>query len=660
MKYYLKFVFLYTVSCFVTVATHAQDVPVKNSKEKPISPDLFGIFFEDINYAADGGLYAEMVQNRSFEYNPSDRKGWHSLTAWKYLAEDFAYGTLTVETSEPLNENNPHYTVLNIEDEGQGKGGLGLANSGFDGMVLKEGENYNFSVWSRLFSESAVPLRVELRDKEGKVYGHTTWTAESTDWKKYEARIAVTQSTDSAYLAVVAKGKGKIALDMVSLFPENTFKGRANGLRADLARVIADMRPAFVRFPGGCLVHGDGLENMYRWKNTIGPVEERVPQKNIWGYHQTAGLGYFEYFQFCEDIGAKPLPVLAAAVSCQNSGGTWRIGSIGQKAMPLEDMQDYIRDVLDLIEYANGPVTSTWGAKRAEAGHPQPFNLEYIGIGNEDKITPGFEERFKMIHDAIREKHPEIIVVGTSGPSHSGEDYEKGWEFAKRENVALVDEHYYEKPEWFWNNRERYDKYDRTVPADIYLGEFAAHDTDRKNTLRSALAEAAYMTHLERNGDIVRFSSYAPLFGRVGHTQWNPNLIYFTGDKVLRTVNYYVQQLFSVNRGDIYDPGLVSPSGRGKDKKAFVVSGVKDSETGDIIIKIVNGEEGELGADINLSGLDISKAEAECILLTGNPVAENTFEAPETVVPETRSLRVNETFTYPAPAHSLSVIRIKL
>lgn len=622
------------------------------SDSKHISPDLFGIFFEDINYAADGGLYAELIQNRSFEYSPGDRKGWNSLTAWEYLTEGFAYGTISVETQSPLNENNRHYVVLNIEDAGQD--GLGLKNSGFDGIVVRAGEKYDFSAFVRQLSDQSIPLDIKLLGKKGVVIGETTFSTQSKEWKKYSATIIASQSEDSASLVIIAKGKGKLALDVVSLFPQKTFKNRPNGLRADLAQTIADLKPKFMRFPGGCLVHGDGLGNMYRWKNTIGPIEQRVGQRNIWGYHQTAGLGYFEYFQFCEDIGAKPLPVLPAAVSCQNSGGTWRIGGTGQKGIALDDMQAYIQEVLDLIEYANGPVTSTWGAKRAEAGHPQPFNLEYIGIGNEDKQTPEFRERFKLIYDDVRAKHPEVKIIGTVGPSPSGEDFDLGWKFARELNVPMVDEHYYEKPEWFIANQKRYDSYKRSE-SKVYLGEYASQGSK----LFNALAEAAYMTGLERNGDVVCMASYAPMLARAGHTQWNPDLIYFNSTAISPSVNYYVQKLFSVNQGDIYFDNVVSMTSQGKTSDStLAASCVKDSKTGDIILKLVNIGKGAKTMEIDLSRFKGVVANATCTVLTGAADAKNSLEKPGNIVPVTSDLKVNRKFDYNAPALSLSVIRI--
>jgi alpha-N-arabinofuranosidase len=635
---------------------HAADKRKQSiAANKPISPDLFGIFFEDLSYAADGGLYAELIQNRSFEYSPADRKDWHSLTAWEYITEGYGYGTISVETNSPVHGNNPHYVVLNVEEEG--REGIGLINAGFDGIVIRAGEKYDFSVFVRQLSDNSIPLHVKLQSKKGVVYGEAAFSTATKDWKKYNATITTSQNDDSASLVIVAKAKGRLAIDVVSLFPHKTFKNRPNGLRADLAQIIAELKPKFMRFPGGCLVHGDGLGNMYRWKNTVGSIEQRVEQRNIWNYHQTAGLGYFEFFQFCEDIGAKPLPVVAAAVSCQNSGGTWRIGGTGQRGLPMDEMNDYIQEVLDLIEYANGPVTSTWGAKRAEAGHPQPFNLQYVGVGNEDKQTEVFRSRFKMIYEAVKTKHPEITLIGTTGPFHSGEDYEQGWKFANQLAVAVVDEHYYERPEWFLNNLKRYDTYDRKA-SQVYVGEFAAHDTNRKNTLRSALAEAAYMTALERNGDIVKMTSYAPLLARRNNTSWNPNLIYFTNTTILRTVNYYVQQLFSVNHGDLYFANIVSAS-LPDTAKTFATSCVQNTLTGEVIIRLVNTDSTSVKANINLPAFRSLNPAATCTVLSGDPMAENSFEHPQNVIPKISAFTVSKSFVYSVPAHSLTVISIK-
>ncbi|HET9503898.1 MAG TPA: alpha-L-arabinofuranosidase C-terminal domain-containing protein [Hymenobacter sp.] len=619
---------------------------------KAISPDLFGIFFEDINYAADGGLYGELVQNRSFEYAPSDHEGWHPLSGWDYLHEGYAMGSLSVESTAPLHANNPHYVQLRVENPFQK--GLGIKNNGFDGIALQAGEKYDFSLWARVKLGAAVPLLVQLRDKRGKVLAETTLSAQAAGWQQYRTTLAPSAAEPEASLVVLATGQGVVDLDMISLFPQKTFHNRPNGLRADLAEVIGDIKPKFVRFPGGCLSHGDGLDNMYDWKKTIGPVEQRVAQRNIWGYHQTAGLGYFEYFQFCEDIGAKALPVVPAGVSCQNSGGSWRIGGVGQQCIPLADMAAYTQDVLDLIEYANGPATSTWGAKRAAAGHPAPFNLEYVGIGNEDKITPGFEERFKLIYSTVRAKYPKMQVIGTVGPSPKGEDYDKGWALASQLNVPLVDEHYYEKPKWFLTNNRRYDTYDRAKPK-VYLGEYASWG----NTLFNAVAEAAYMTSLERNGDVVHLASYAPLLAKEGHTQWNPDLIYFNNRTVVPTANYYVQQLFGQNQGTEYVSGVVAPPPGAVADTTVAASCVRDAKTGDVILKIVNASATVQPFQVDLSGLKGVNLAATRTVFTGDKDAKNTFASPRTVLPKTAPYKAGKRFSYAAEPYSLTVIRLR-
>lgn len=526
---------------FVSASAEEAVVTVKaEAPGKKISADLFGIFFEDINYSADGGLYAERVQNRSFEYSTGDRKEWNPLTSWELVERDGGKGRLATETDQPLHPNNPRYAVLTSDG-----GEVGLKNGGFDGIVLNAGDDYDFSLFSKQLDGPGGPLAVRLESKEGEVLAQADLTASDQAWKKHTVTLRAGKSAKDASLVVTTKSRGRLALDMISLFPQKTFRNRPNGLRPDLAQVIADLKPRFIRFPGGCVAHGDGLDNIYRWKDTIGPVEQRKAQRNIWRYHQTTGLGYFEYFQFCEDIGAKPLPVVAAGVCCQNAGNYIPGSPKGQQLIPMSEMQDYVQEVLDLIEWANGPVTSTWGAKRAAAGHPEPFHLEYLGVGNEDHITPGFEERFAMLQKAIKAKHPEIILIGTVGPFADGRDFDAGWKFAKQARVDMVDEHYYVAPQWFLNNLHRYDSYDRSGPK-VYLGEYAS----RGNTLFNALSEAAYLTSLERNGDVVQLSSYAPLLAKTGHTQWTPDLIYFDNTSILLTANYHVQRLFGENPGD--------------------------------------------------------------------------------------------------------------
>ncbi len=650
-----KMTFILTATLLATLAL-AQEMTLAVRLDQPgkaISPDLFGVFFEDINYSADGGLYAELVQNRSFEYQITEQLSWNALTAWEFMQRDGGRGSLAIATAVPVHPNNPHYVVIEVQQPG---GGVGLVNFGFDGIPVQAGEQYDFSMFGRqLFTGNhwggngvlASPARfvVRLETKDGALLGETTVNISGRDWQRVAATITATNTDSAARLVVLSQTKGGVALDEISLFPRKTFKHRANGLRPDLAQAIADLQPKFMRFPGGCLVHGHGLDNLYRWKDSIGPIEQRRGQGNLWGYHQSLGLGYFEFFQFCEDIGAKPLPVVPAGVCCQNADNQ---GGTGQRGLPLDAMPAYIQDVLNLIEWANGPTNSTWGAKRASAGHPESFHLQYLGVGNEEHITPVFEERFKMIHDVLKAKHPEITVIGTVGPFHSGEDYDAGWKFANAERIAMVDEHYYESPEWFLNNLKRYDAYDRTK-SKVYLGEYAS----RGNALFNALAEAAYLTSLERNGDVVRLASYAPLLAKEKHTQWRPDMIYFNNTSLQLSVNYFVQQIFSQNQGDVYLPVTLPNTATN-----LAVSSVRDSKTGDVILKFVN-----VGAEVqplkmNLSGAKKLAMQATKTMLTGELTAVNAFGKPAAVVPQISSLTVGEKFDCELPAHSLTVIRM--
>jgi alpha-L-arabinofuranosidase len=583
-------------------------VTVDPSKSKPISNMLIGIFFEDINYAADGGLYAELIRNRDFEFSGADHREWNARSAWTLNGEHIGFH---IETSGPVHENNKHYAVLDIR-----KPGTGLINEGFDGIPLKKGDKYDFSVFIRGLEGRGQSLLVRLTGKNGEVYGVSTIKNISQSWKKHFAVITANETVNDARLEIIPQAEGKIALDMVSLFPQKTFRGRKNGLRADLAQTLADMHPRFVRFPGGCVAHGDGMDNIYRWKNTIGPLESRKPDRNLWGYHQTMGLGYYEYFLFCEDIGAEPLPVLAAGVPCQNSG----TGGHGQQCgIPLDEMQDYIQEIFDLIEWANGdPKKNKWAKMRADAGHPEPFGLKYIGIGNEDLISDVFEERFVMICRAIKEKYPEMMIVGTAGPFYEGSDYTEGWRVATETGIQMIDEHYYVPPGWFIHNQDYYDRYDRSKPR-VYLGEYAAHVPGRHNNIETALTEALHLANIERNGDIVALTSYAPLLAKEKHTQWSPDLIYFNNTEVKPTVGYHVQKLYGQNPGDEYLTSLVKVSdGNSGVCKRIACSVVRDSKTGDIIIKLLNLLPVEAKAMLNIDDLNVENTAVKTVL-TGKP-----------------------------------------
>jgi len=616
-------------------------ITVDNSKSKKISDILVGVFFEDINYAADGGLYAELLQNRDFEYALSDKEGndktWNNRKAWHLNGSGAPF---SIDSVSPIHPNNAHYAALNID-----KVGAGLVNEGYDGIAIKAGEKYNFSVFVSNPDKKGKKLVVRLIGKDGENYGETTVSANSSGWKKLETILIAKQTATDAQLEIVPQTTGSIELDMISLFPQNTFKGHKNGLRTDLAQTIANIHPRFVRFPGGCVAHGDGLGNIYRWKNTVGPLESRKPQKNLWGYHQTAGLGYFEYFQFCEDIGAAPLPVIAAGVPCQNSA----TGGAGQQGgIPMCDMDNYVQDVLDLIEWANGDVKTKWGKIRAEAGHPKPFNLKYVGIGNEDLINDIFEERFTMIYKAVKEKHPEITVIGTVGPTFEGTDYVEGWKIATKLGVPMVDEHYYQSPGWFINNQDFYDKYDRSKPK-VYLGEYASWGS----TIYNSLSEALYLTSLERNGDVVSMASYAPMLAKEGHTQWNPDLIYFNNTEVKPTVDYFVQQLYGQNSGDTYLKSDVKLSDENESvRKRVAVSVVRDSKSNDLIVKMVNMLPVAVSTRLKLDGVSNINPSAMLTVLTGNP-------GDKTANPVTGTMSVSNDFPCTLPAYSFTVIRIK-
>ena len=567
-------------------------VNIDATSSKPISDKLIGIFFEDINYSADGGLYAELLQNRDFEYNNADHgrePNWSATHSWSVKGEGM---TFDIATEDPLHDNQLHYAVLKVSATG-----AAFENDGFDGIVVRQGERYDVSLFARQMGGKAGRLKVQLRDGD-RVIGETTLGAPSKQWKQLRGTLKASADAKTATLAIVPSAVGELALDFVSLFPQKTFKNRKNGMRADMAQVLADLHPRFMRFPGGCLVHGDGLGNMYHWKETIGPLHERKGLGNIWGYHQTRGLGYFEFFQLCEDLGCEPLPVLSAAVPCQNTGVDPVLGGGQQGGIPFGPaFEQYKQDVLDLIEWANGDAkTSKWARMRAEAGHPKPFNLKYIGIGNEDLISDTFIVRYLPLIEAVKAKYPDIIVCGTTGPFFEGSDYEEGWRLAKEHHIDMVDEHYYVSPGWYMHHQDFYDQYDRSA-SKVYLGEYACHVKGRKSTIESALCCAMHICGLERNGDIVAMSSYAPLFAKHGHTQWNPDLVYFDNERVYPTVDYEVQRLCGQSQGDSYIASSVAalqPDGQhtspldAQQAGRVAVSTVRDSRSGRTYVKLVN------------------------------------------------------------------------
>ncbi|MDR2674924.1 MAG: hypothetical protein LBC18_08680 [Opitutaceae bacterium] len=508
-----------------------------NQPAVTLSPLLYGLFFEDVNYGADGGLYAELVQNRSFEYHAYDYgktavSGKGPLFSWDKIEREGARVDIAVAGTQPLNGNNPHYLEVRITRPGE----AGVSNGGFGGIPIDAGSGYDFSAFARTVGdwEGAAALTVSLELPGGESAGSVTLDGIGARWGKFSGVITASKSADDAKLVVTAPGRGTLALDMVSLFPRDTWAGRKNGLRKDLVQAMKELNPKFFRFPGGCIVHGQGLKNAYNWKDSVGPVEERKPDFNLWGYHQTRGLGYYEYFLLCEDLGMVALPVVPVGVSC---------GSRGMECVPMDRIQPHIQDVLDLIEFANGPADGKWGAVRAGMGHPAPFNMEYICLGNEESDTPEVRERLPLFFEAIRAKHPGIKIIGTSGLTSNIPLYNLMTEL----KAYSSDEHYYESPEWFISHRHRFDRFDRAKPK-IFIGEYASWGN---NSLYTAVAEAAYLTGVERNGDMVDMTCYAPLFARADVDGWRPDLIFFDNRRVLRTPNYYVQQLFAQNKGDV-------------------------------------------------------------------------------------------------------------
>lgn len=636
------------------------DLSFDMNDKKNISPELVGIFFEDINYAADGGLYAELIQNRDFEYTSEDHGGWDAKTAWTLEGEGAEW---LISDKEPIHKNNAHYSILKSTSKG-----ARLVNEGWDGITVKAKEKYNLSI----FVKGSGKLKVSLVSKDN-VIASTTISA-TARWKQQKAVLSAAKDADDAKLVIEPLQEGEICVDFVSLFPQKTFKRRANGMRSDLAQTLANLKPRFVRFPGGCASHGQGIDNIYHWQATVGELWERQSDMNIWHYHQSRGIGFYEYFQFCEDIGAEPLPVLAAGVPCQNS---WKGGNGQQGGLPFEKdlngkaspytyngkpltMESYLQELLDLIEWANGDAkTSDLAKMRAKAGHPKPFNLKYLGIGNEDLIGDVFTERYLFLINGVKKAHPEITIVGTVGPFWEGSDYEEGWRLAKENKIDVVDEHYYNPVGWYLNHQDYYDKYDRQGTK-VYLGEWAS----KGNRMENALAEAIHLTNVERNADVVVMSSYAPLLAKEGHTQWNPDLIYFNNKEVKPTPNYYVQMLFGQNAGDEYVYSSVNVNPDTKDinngweikrdaEKRVKSSVVVDKETSDVIIKLVNAVPCDNMFNISMENLSGYDKKARLTYISGNVNDKSIKE------PVSKEIDIDNSFQHKMPAYSVAVIRIK-
>jgi len=501
------------------------DIRVGEPTGVTVSPDLWGIFLEDLNDALDGGLNAELLQNGDFQYSGADQPGWGPLTAWQ-VRSDSVERVAWAREEDPVHPNNATYLRVT--------GPAILSNEGWSGVPVRAGQGQRLRLFARAVSGSG-ELRALVRNGSTELTSRAV-LAPTGEWAPLEADLAALSDGRGALEIEVPAGS-IVDVDLVSLKPLGG-DGEPRLFREDLFSALKELKPSFVRFPGGCLVHGRGTDSIYGWKSTIGPQESRRPMPNLWGYHQSMAIGFYEYFLLCEELGATPLPVVAAGVCCQNALG-------GQRAVDDADMPRYTQDVLDLVEFANGSADTRWGAVRAELGHPEPFGMRYLGLGNEDEITPQFRDRYARIEDALRAAYPELTVIGTVGPFAHGRDFDRGWRFARERGIDIVDEHFYRSPQWFHQNADRYDSYDPEGPG-VYLGEYAA----RTSTLRSALAEAVLMIGMETRSDVVRLASYAPLLARTGHTAWVPDMIYFGDDEVNKTASFHVQKMFSVERGE--------------------------------------------------------------------------------------------------------------
>ncbi|WP_308262405.1 alpha-L-arabinofuranosidase C-terminal domain-containing protein [Prevotella sp.] len=604
---------------------HTFDVNTKKVGAK-VQPTMYGIFFEDINYAADGGLYGELVKNRSFEFPDA-------LMGWK------AFGKFEVKNDGPF-ERCPHYVVLGYS--GHNDAATGLQNEGYFGIGIDKGEDYRFSVWAKAVSGDAT-VEVSLVDENTMEEHQEFATAElkvsGNEWKKYELVLKPAKTVQKANLRLLLKGKNSVALEHVSLFPKHTFKDRDNGMRRDLAQALYDLHPGVFRFPGGCIVEGSSLEQRYQWKNSIGPVENRPLNGNRWlstfnyrlfpDYYQSYGLGFYEYFLLSEDIGAEPLPVLNVGMACQYQN--WN----NPKAhVPVDSLQPYIQDCLDLIEFANGDVNTTWGKKRAEMGHPAPFNLKFLAVGNEQWDTL-YYERLRPFVKAIKAKYPNIKLIGTSGPDSEGKMFDKGWKAMKELKADLVDEHFYRDEHWFLSHGLRYEDYDRKGPK-VFAGEYACHGKGKKwNHFETSLYEAAFMTDLERNADVVDMATYAPLFAHVDGWQWRPDMIWYDNTRMFKTVSYYVQQMYACNKGTNVLPltmnGKAVAGQEGQD--GLFASAVVDKQKGEVIVKVANTSDKTQEVTLNLNGLKGSRSASLTTLQCDNMDAENTLDNPNKIRP---------------------------
>jgi len=614
-----------------------------------ISPSMYGIFFEDINFGADGGLYPELVKNRSFEFQ-QPLAGWHEIMAFSNKGLDRPKGELTTRTDDPLNHLNPHYLRVRVYESG-----YGFRNTGFRGIGVESGVEYRFSAYVRGGGPTAV--RATLMDASGREVGAGKLEGFDGNWKRFETVIRTSATEQHAQLNLFVDGVGHLDLDMVSLFPVDTWKHRPNGLRKDLVQLLSDMHPGFLRFPGGCIVEGRQLATRYRWKTTIGDVTQRQTIINRWNdefdfrpapdYFQSFGLGFYEYFQLAEDIGAAPLPILNCGMACQfNSSET----------AALDQLDEYVRDALDLIDFANGPVTSPWGKLRAQMGHPEPFHLTMLGVGNEQWGTR-YVDRYKVFATALKAQYPEIQLVVSAGPFPAGEPFESMWSSWRMLKADIVDEHYYMSPEWFLSNTARYNNYDRSGPK-VFAGEYAVQtdgvtSANNRNNWKGAIAEAAFMTGLERNADVVRMASYAPLMAHVEAWQWKPDAIWFDNLRSYGTPNYYVQSVFARNAGTRIVPATPQA------EAGLYASASLDERSHELIVKAINHSPTPRPAEIRLNGSHVSGTAKVTTLASADLSAENSFDHPTAVAPESSTIDVkNGTIAAQLRPYSVTVYRI--
>ena len=611
--------------------TNVLDINTKKAGAK-IQDTMYGLFFEDINYAADGGLYGELVKNRSFEF-PQSFMGWQ------------VFGDVKLKDDGPF-ERCPHYVVLGAPNHQERR--TGIQNEGYFGIGVVKGEDYRFSVWAKAPKGKAT-IRVQLIDQysmgEHQEFVEQTLDITSAEWKKYEIVLKSPETQKKANLRIFLKGENPVCLEHVSLFPVNTFKNRENGLRRDVAQALADVKPGLLRFPGGCIVEGTDLETRYQWKNTIGPVENRPLNQNRWehtfdyryypDYYQSYGLGFFEFFQFSEDIGAEPLPVLNVGMACQFQNWDKECAHV-----PMDQLDPYIQDCLDLIEFANGDVNTTWGKKRAEMGHPEPFNMKYIGVGNEQWDTL-YYKRLTPFVKAIRAKYPDIKIVGTSGPDSEGKMFELGWQDMKKQKADLVDEHFYRPESWFLNSGLRYESYDRKGPK-VFAGEYACHGKGKKwNHYEASILEAAFMTDMERNADVVYMTAYAPLLAHVDGWQWRPDLVWFDNTEMFKTCSYYVQQMYAQNKGtNVLSLTMNKKPVAGQEgQNGLFASAVLDANANTVIVKVINTGKTAQDISLNLVGMKGEKTAKTITLNHSGMDDENSIEAPDKIAPVQGSVK---------------------